>query len=319
MSAPTEALSGSATIVVAAPPEKAYALVSDVTRLPELSPECDRCHWQEGPTAEVGASFVGHNRAHGQEWSTLCEVIAADAPKRFAFETGTPERRFTRWCYEFAPDGAFGTRVSESFEILELPPHLAGASVDEQEARIGELEDGVRQTLVRLKQVLERRTAEAGAVVGPEDGRAFRLGDALMTIKTLASDSGVAVVEWVSPPGGTAPLHVHHDLDDNFYLLDGELILWCDGRTFRAGAGDFVVLPAGVPHSIFVEGGRPIRALLVHANDQFLDFVQEAGAPADGPTERSSFDPQAMADTARRHGQEILGPSPFVTATGRVP
>src|SRR5688500_9460498 len=43
---------------VTAPPGDVYALVADVTRMPEFSPEVVRCRWRDGaPGPAVGARF----------------------------------------------------------------------------------------------------------------------------------------------------------------------------------------------------------------------------------------------------------------------
>ncbi len=159
MNTADERLAGKATIAVGVISEAAYGLVCDVTRLPELSPECYRCDWADGGHAREGAIFVGHNRAHGHEWSTVCQVTSADPGRRFAFETGLAVRKFTRWCYQFAADGTGGTVVTETFEILDLPPRFAAASPLEIQARLTELQDGLRHTLFRLKQILEHEAA----------------------------------------------------------------------------------------------------------------------------------------------------------------
>ena len=60
---------GQARIEMAAPPDVVYALVADVTRLGEWSPECYRCQWLDGVTAAVpGARFHGYNRRGGLRW-----------------------------------------------------------------------------------------------------------------------------------------------------------------------------------------------------------------------------------------------------------
>ena len=314
MSAPTRTARRQASIAIAVSPERAYEFVADATHLPEISPECYRCDLPDGSTARAGAVFVGHNRAHNEEWSTVCEVLVAEHSREFAFASGLPDRKLTRWSYAFAPDGPDGTLVTESFEILELPPNLQHAGREQVDARLDELEDGMRMTLVQLKQTLESRPPDRDArVVGPADGMFYRFGDSRMTVKATGP-SGATVIEWIAPPGTTAPLHVHHDLDDNLLVLEGELTIWWQGRTARAAAGDYVVLPAGVPHSVLVEGERPLRALLIHASDRFAAFVADVGLrPADAAD--SPLDPHAVAAAAQRHGQEILGPSPFTGGT----
>ena len=58
------------------------------------------------------------------------------------------------------------------------------------------------------------------------------------------------IIEHHVGPGAAAPLHVHHDVDDSFYLLRGQLAMRCGDDTFVANAGDYVSLPKGVPHAL---------------------------------------------------------------------
>lgn len=55
----------------------------------------------------------------------------------------------------------------------------------------------------------------------------------------------------VLPPGTVGPAHTHADHETAVYVLEGEaLIRWGDGLAHetRAAAGDFVFVPAGMPH-----------------------------------------------------------------------
>ena len=62
---------GSATIDIDAPVTEVYALITDVTRMGEWSPECVRCEWTGDTT------FHGYNAVGGVEWDIECEVIDA--------------------------------------------------------------------------------------------------------------------------------------------------------------------------------------------------------------------------------------------------
>ena len=49
---------------------------------------------------------------------------------------------------------------------------------------------------------------------------------------------------------GPALLHVHHEDDEAWYVLEGVLqFRFADGRTVEAAAGTAVFVPAGVPHT----------------------------------------------------------------------
>ena len=68
-------LGGEVSLYMEAPPEKVWALVSDVTRIGEFSPETFEARWTRGSTGpEVGASFKGHVKRNGvgpTYWSPL--------------------------------------------------------------------------------------------------------------------------------------------------------------------------------------------------------------------------------------------------------
>lgn len=55
------------------------------------------------------------------------------------------------------------------------------------------------------------------------------------------------MVEVTDPPGGGAPLHVHHGEAEAFYLLDGTIALACGDEKVVARAGDFIYAPKDVP------------------------------------------------------------------------
>lgn len=128
MSARAWRTSGSVERVVPAGPADVYALVSDVTRIGERSPECHSAAWLPGaPAGTVGSVFRGRNRAgRAARWSRRCEVIDAQPGRTFAFRT-VPERLdvsrrdSTTWRYDLEPADGGGTRVVHSYRITALP------------------------------------------------------------------------------------------------------------------------------------------------------------------------------------------------------
>ncbi len=53
------------------------------------------------------------------------------------------------------------------------------------------------------------------------------------------------------PPGGRANAHLHQDHETAIYVLSGEAVMWYGDHLeheVRASAGDFMYIPAGVPH-----------------------------------------------------------------------
>ena len=64
-----------------------------------------------------------------------------------------------------------------------------------------------------------------------------------------------------------------------FYLLYGTAEFRCDGRALHAGPGDFVLLPAGLPHAFLIGADEPLRALQITTPAGFEDFAADAGEP----------------------------------------
>lgn len=151
------------TLRIAAPAERCYALVSDITRMGRLSPECSGGRWigsVRGPA--VGARFLGFNRRGPVRWFTVNRVVVADPGREFAFET---RGSATRWVYRFEPDGD-GTLVTESRAATGPRPLgarlFAGLLLGGLDEHDEELRDGMRATLERLQGLAE------GHAEGPE-------------------------------------------------------------------------------------------------------------------------------------------------------
>jgi hypothetical protein len=148
-----EGVEGQATVHVDAPPEKVYAMISDVTRMGEWSPETYKCEWVEGATGPaVGARFKGSNKRGIVRWSTKPTVKVADPGKEFTFETGRTGKEDTRWSYRLAPkDG--GTELTESFEALRYIFFFK--IVSPPKVRKRQLQENIERTVQRIKQAAE--------------------------------------------------------------------------------------------------------------------------------------------------------------------
>lgn len=153
-------LSGEAQIYIEAPPEKVYALISDVTRVGEWSPECRSCEWLDGATGPaVGVRFRGHNRRGWMRWTVPCRVTEVEPNQVFAFETAPPfpfknRGPQTGWHYHLEPANG-GTVLTESFEVLWYTWFITRVLFGGAASRLTQLEESVRETLVRIKVVAE--------------------------------------------------------------------------------------------------------------------------------------------------------------------
>jgi mannose-6-phosphate isomerase-like protein (cupin superfamily) len=142
-------------------------------------------------------------------------------------------------------------------------------------------------------------------------GEAYWFFDSLMVIRADQPGQPV-IIEATVAPGGGAPLHVHADLDDSFYLVAGRLAMRCGEQAFAVSPGDYVALPHGVPHTFRVVGNEPAVMLQVHADDSFLRFIRAVGKPAPSRTLPPGLvlaaDMDAAIEAAARTGQPVIGP-----------
>ena len=69
------------------------------------------------------------------------------------------------------------------------------------------------------------------------------------TARVLATGGSLGLVHMDKPAGEMPPLHVHHNEDEGFYVLGGELTLFLPGESVTLRAGDFFLAPRGVPHA----------------------------------------------------------------------
>jgi hypothetical protein len=146
----------SRSVVMAAPAERIYALVADLPRMGDWSPECRRVEWAEGSAGPAeGATFIGHNKGGPgglMKWSRRGRVLRADPGREFAFVTEEGGRESTEWRYRLEPVEG-GTRVTESYAVRWIPTWARIVDVPTNRAR--ELREHMEQTLRQLKGVAE--------------------------------------------------------------------------------------------------------------------------------------------------------------------
>ena len=149
---------GVATELIAAPADRLWSMVTDVTRIGEWSPEAARAEWIDGATGPaVGARFRGHNRRGRTRWSTTCEVIECEVGAVFAFATGGAAKPETIWRFRFQPASG-GTEVTETFELVKplgFFSNLVTRVTTGVKDRRADLEEGAKTTLAALKRSVE--------------------------------------------------------------------------------------------------------------------------------------------------------------------
>ncbi len=118
-------------------------------------------------------------------------------------------------------------------------------------------------------------SGESVRVIGPggdylgKQGLTYNTGISTETVGARA----VCLTSLTVPPGARAKVHYHEGIETVAYIIDGELAIWygerCD-RQVLVKAGEYLYIPANVPHAPENAGDRPCRAVVAHSggNDQ---------------------------------------------------
>ena len=142
-----------------------YGMVSDLPRIGEWSPECERVEWEgDVATPVAGTTFMGHNAVgpgRRIRYSRHGRVLVADPGREFAFITDEGGRESTVWRYRFEPLAHGRTQVTESYEVRWIPTWAR--ILDVPTNRHKELVRGMRTTLERLKAAAEAIDAQEDA------------------------------------------------------------------------------------------------------------------------------------------------------------
>lgn len=145
-----------AETTIAAPPARVWALLSDLRRMPEWSPELVRMLPLKPGGLRVGQQYVGLNRRKAVIWPTRSVVATVEPERTLAWDTRSSG---ARWIYELSPEGT-GTRVVQRRpvpgRITRMSKVFAPLFLGGSDEHADELEQGMAETLVRLKDALER-------------------------------------------------------------------------------------------------------------------------------------------------------------------
>jgi uncharacterized protein YndB with AHSA1/START domain len=146
----------SVTQEIDASPDQVWAMVSDVTRMGEWSPETESAAWHGNATGPApGAKFRGVNRNGKKKWNTVATVVDADPGRCFAFKVQAVGLPISEWRYTIEPT-ATGCRVTETW--IDRRGKIAttlGKPVSGVADRASHNRAGMEQTLERLKAVAE--------------------------------------------------------------------------------------------------------------------------------------------------------------------
>jgi quercetin dioxygenase-like cupin family protein len=150
-----------------------------------------------------------------------------------------------------------------------------------------------------------------------EGERRWFAGGGVHVMKETAeeTDGAFMLLEDRMVRGKTTPLHTHPNLDETLIVLEGEILVYAEGREHRVGPRGVAVAPRGAPHAFMVTSESAL-ILALQTPGSGEAFYLEASEPASADTDPGRTDWDRLRAAAERHPDtiQILGPPPFEAA-----
>jgi len=103
-------------------------------------------------------------------------------------------------------------------------------------------------------------------------------------------------------PLGMGPPPHHHDWDEAYFILDGEVDFHIDGRSVRSSRGDFNYLPRNTVHGFKGASESPARVLIFASPAHGSEFFHELNSEIRTLPEDASKIPEI----GERHGIHFM-------------
>ena len=144
------------SIEIRATPMQVWNAVSDLTRMPQWSPQTKKVIVRGGPL-KLGSAMINFNRRDVRVWATRSRVVAFDPGRRIAWEM---KENHAIWSFDLEPlDDNTRTRLIErrdvSAGVSKMSKLLITKFLGGEENFDKELTTGMRQTLQRIRSSVE--------------------------------------------------------------------------------------------------------------------------------------------------------------------
>ena len=143
----------------------------------------------------------------------------------------------------------------------------------------------------------------------------FYMGSLMSFLATSdETNNGFNLMEYRSRPGHEPPPHIHLNQDELLYILDGEILAYCQDEVLSVKSGESIFLPRNAAHAWYVLSPQ-LRMLILNLPGG-LDgyFHSMAASPATSmelPSEAMTYeldDPAHAVKVGLEHGIRILAP-----------
>ena len=116
-------------------------------------------------------------------------------------------------------------------------------------------------------------------LVRPGQGQVADLGVVKMRILAAGENTvrSFTLAEFTGGPGPWTVLHIHNQVNESFFVLDGSFTFTVGDQETRAERGDYVLVQPGVPHMMTggPEGGSLLTLMVPGGNeDMFIELAK---------------------------------------------
>ncbi len=118
----------------------------------------------------------------------------------------------------------------------------------------------------------------------------------------------IMMFEETIPAGTKNTFHLHHHSDEVAYVLSGEITFKIGDEVTVGGPGGCAFMPRGVPHAWKSTGAETGRVLFLYTPAKAGGLIEEQQRTGRG---FRSMNEHELTELLRRHGWELLGPSPL--------
>ncbi len=136
-------------------------------------------------------------------------------------------------------------------------------------------------------------------------------GEGVALKLTGEGNQAISQLRVIERPGYRTPLHVHHQMDETFYVISGELTLHFNGQTHKLGPGDYAFVPRGTPHAQGNQTDKESVVILTLVPGAFEGFFDDrAKMVLETPPGHPDYT-AGMMRVGEPYDIEVLGPAPY--------
>jgi DNA-binding transcriptional MerR regulator/uncharacterized cupin superfamily protein len=179
--------------------------------------------------------------------------------------------------------------------------------------RTHKLIETIDKTILHLKGKKKMKSKEmfAGFRVeagGDRFGEHIKLGGEPMDCKVSAKDTEGAMCVFEFTGGSGGPRHLHYDLHEWIYVIEGELDVRVGDKPLRLGAGESVFLPRKVGHAWVCLSSKPAKIINVYQPAGKMEEFFRALGKFKSPLIHEALSLEELHRFFDAHGMDLLGP-----------